>query len=45
MSSRSSGRQQPTPAEDPLWSELEPGEESDFEPIIGWDLVKDNVEN
>jgi flavonol synthase len=29
----------------PLPAFIEPGEETDFEPVTGWDLVKDNVEN
>ena len=30
---------------EPLPAFIEPGEETDFEPVTGWDLVKDNVEN
>jgi flavonol synthase len=30
---------------EPLPAFTEPGEETDFEPVTGWDLVKDNVEN
>jgi flavonol synthase len=29
----------------PLPGFIEPGEETDFEPVTGWDLVKDSVEN
>jgi hypothetical protein len=30
---------------EPLAPFIEPGEETDFEPITTWDLVKDSVEN
>ena len=30
---------------EPLPAFVEPGEETDFEPVTGWDLVRDNVEN
>jgi flavonol synthase len=30
---------------EPLLAFTEPGEETDFEPVATWDLVKDNVEN
>jgi flavonol synthase len=30
---------------EPLPAFTEPGEETDFEPVTGWDLVKDSVEN